>query len=93
MEIPSVAVCLICHHSVFDFSQHMNRYFLLIACLQLWALITPVNPLTTWGPLFLIFLVTSLKEGYDDLQRHNSDYAANQRPVWVVRRGKKMQAR
>jgi phospholipid-translocating ATPase len=29
----------------------MNKYFLIIACLQLISEITPVNPLTTWIPL------------------------------------------
>ena len=29
----------------------MNRYFLIIACLQLIPETTPVNPLTTWLPV------------------------------------------
>ena len=37
-----------------QFSQHLNRYFLIIACLQLFSAITPVNPVTTWGPLIMI---------------------------------------
>ena len=32
----------------------MNRYFLIIACLQLVKDITPVNPLTTWLPVSAI---------------------------------------
>ncbi|KAI4378481.1 hypothetical protein MLD38_015955 [Melastoma candidum] len=32
-----------------QFSRFMNQYFLLIACLQLWPLITPVNPASTWA--------------------------------------------
>jgi phospholipid-translocating ATPase len=72
-------------------SQHMNRYFLLIAFLQLWSEITPVNPLTTWVPLACIFLVTSIKEGMDDWRRHKADQLANNRPVWVIRMGKKIQ--
>ncbi len=31
-----------------QFSQNMNRYFLLIAVLQLFRAITPVDPITTW---------------------------------------------
>jgi phospholipid-translocating ATPase len=65
----------------------MNRYFLLIACLQLIKTITPVNPLTTWLPLLVIFAITSVKELVDDLGRRRSDAAANSRPYDVVRNG------
>lgn len=70
-----------------QFSRFMNQYFLLIACLQLWSLITPVNPATTWGPLILIFAVSASKEAWDDYNRYLSDEKANEREVWVVKRG------
>jgi phospholipid-translocating ATPase len=63
----------------------MNKYFLIIAVLQLWPLITPVNPLTTWGPLLFIFAVTSIKEAWDDLGRWKMDKEANQKRVWITR--------
>ncbi|KAK3024161.1 hypothetical protein RJ639_042845, partial [Escallonia herrerae] len=59
-----------------QFSRFMNQYFLLIACLQLWPLITPVNPATT-------------KEAWDDYNRYLSDKKANEKEVWVVRQGVK----
>ncbi|THG19346.1 hypothetical protein TEA_028599 [Camellia sinensis var. sinensis] len=59
----------------------MNQYFLLIACLQLWPLITPVNPASTWGPLILIFAVSATKEGWDDYNRYLSDKKANEKEV------------
>ncbi|GFZ05642.1 aminophospholipid ATPase 2 [Actinidia rufa] len=65
----------------------MNQYFLLIACLQLWPLITPVNPASTWGPLILIFAVSATKEGWDDYNRYLSDKKANEKEVWVVKQG------
>ena len=65
----------------------MNQYFLLIACLQLWSLITPVNPASTWGPLILIFAVSSSKEAWDDYNRHLSDKKANEKEIWIVRQG------
>lgn len=40
----------------------MNQYFLLIACLQLFPTISPVEPITTWGPLIFILAVTAVKE-------------------------------
>lgn len=65
----------------------MNQYFLLIACLQLWSLITPVNPASTWGPLIFIFAVSATKEAWDDYHRYLSDRKANEKEVWVVRQG------
>lgn len=67
----------------------MNQYFLLIACLQLWSLITPVNPASTWGPLIFIFAVSASKEAWDDYNRYLSDKKANEKEVWVVRHGVK----
>lgn len=68
-------------------SRFMNQYFLLIACLQLWSLITPVNPASTWGPLIFIFSVSATKEAWDDYNRYLSDKKANEKEVWIVRQG------
>ncbi|KAL1834610.1 hypothetical protein DCAR_0104820 [Daucus carota subsp. sativus] len=72
-----------------QFSRFMNQYFLLIACLQLWPLITPVNPASTWGPLLFIFAVSASKEAWDDYYRYLSDKKANEKQVWVVKKGVK----
>ncbi|CAI9112698.1 OLC1v1013175C1 [Oldenlandia corymbosa var. corymbosa] len=72
-----------------QFSRFMNQYFLLIACLQLWSLITPVNPASTWGPLIFIFAVSATKEAWDDYNRYLSDKKANEKEVWAVRHGVK----
>ncbi|KAL0908998.1 hypothetical protein M5K25_023517 [Dendrobium thyrsiflorum] len=74
-----------------QFSRFMNQYFLLIACLQLWPLITPVNPASTWGPLIFIFAVSATKEAWDDYNRYLSDKKANERKVWVVKEGTRIQ--
>lgn len=70
-----------------QFSRFMNVYFLLIACLQLNATLTPVNPLTTWIPLLVIFSVSAAKELYDDVQRAKRDGEVNRRPCQVARGG------
>lgn len=44
-----------------QFRRPLNLYFLLIACLQLWPEITPVNPLTTWGPLLFVLTLTAVR--------------------------------
>jgi phospholipid-translocating ATPase len=74
-----------------QFGRFMNKYFLLIACLQLWPLITPVNPASTWGPLIFIFAVSASKEAWDDYGRYCLDKQANERSVWVVKQGVKTQ--
>ncbi|ORX88939.1 phospholipid-translocating P-type ATPase [Basidiobolus meristosporus CBS 931.73] len=70
-----------------QFSRFMNLYFLLIACLQLNPSLTPVNPLTTWTPLIMIFSISALKEGVDDYQRFKSDQEFNERLYTVYRTG------
>ncbi|CAM6082124.1 unnamed protein product [Calypogeia fissa] len=70
-----------------QFSRFMNKYFLLIACLQLWPLITPVSPVSTWGPLIFIFAVSASKEAWDDYSRYILDKKANERSVWVAKTG------
>ncbi|CAI0385422.1 unnamed protein product [Linum tenue] len=76
-----------------QFSRFMNQYFLLIACLQLWSLITPVNPASTWGPLIFIFAVSASKEAWDDYNRFLSDKKANEKEVWIVKHGLKKPSR
>lgn len=66
---------------------HMNRYFLMIAFLQLIPTITPVPPMTTWLPLGVVFAITAVKEGIDDLRRQKHDQVANQRLYKVVTSG------
>jgi hypothetical protein len=68
-----------------QFSLNMNRYFLLIAVLQLNRTITPVSPVTTWAPLLILFGISAVKEASDDLWRHRADRRANERPVRVLR--------
>ncbi|ORY03000.1 phospholipid-translocating P-type ATPase [Basidiobolus meristosporus CBS 931.73] len=70
-----------------QFSRFMNLYFLLIACLQLNASLTPVNPLTTWTPLIMIFSISALKEGLDDYRRYKSDDEFNKRLYTVYKNG------
>lgn len=98
--LPSALSLCMCRYTLLTFvplnlfsqvSQNMNRYFVLIACLQLWQQITPVAPITTWGPLAIIFAISAIKEGYDDLRRYKADRAANERRVSVLRDGRKQQ--
>ncbi|KNC48500.1 aminophospholipid ATPase [Thecamonas trahens ATCC 50062] len=67
-----------------QFSRFMNVYFLLIATLQLNPTLAPVNPLTTWIPLILIFTASAVREAFDDIERARRDAAVNARPVLVA---------
>ncbi len=69
----------------------MNQYFLLIGLMQLIPSATPVDPITTLGPLLFIFTVSALKEAVDDFGRWKADKVANERLVTVLRHGGKQQ--
>lgn len=72
---------------VTQFQTPMNAYFLLIAFLQLWRAITPVNPVTTWAPLLFVLTVTAVREGLDDWKRREADARANSRSYDIYRNG------
>lgn len=63
----------------------MNMYFFIIAILQLWSAVTPVNPITTWAPIVIIFAVAFVREGYDDIQQHKHDKVTNERLYNIIR--------
>ena len=65
----------------------MNLYFILIGCLQLWNDVAPVNPLTTWIPIIVIFAIAFVREGIDDYHKHQQDNEVNNRKVRVIREG------
>ncbi len=66
-----------------------NFYFLIVATMQLWKAVTPVNPVTTWFPLIFVTTVTAIKELTDDLRRWWSDHKANSRRYTVYRDGRR----
>lgn len=68
--------------------RNTNRYFLFIAILQLDPGLTPTHPLTTWGPLGVIFGFTALRELADDRARYLMDREANRRQYAVARDGR-----
>jgi len=66
----------------------MNSYFILIGILQLWDAVSPVNPLTTWAPICLIFMVAFIREGIDDYIQHKQDEEINGRIFKIIREKK-----
>ena len=65
--------------SLFEqFRRIANIYFLVISILMIIGTYTTLftSPLTPWStliPLFLVLLVTMVKDGVEDLKRHRSD--------------------
>ncbi len=73
-----------------QFRRLANIYFLLVSTLMLigtyapWIFRSPLEPMSTISTLFMVLLVTSCKEGYDDLQRWEFDNVENIKPVTVI---------
>jgi phospholipid-transporting ATPase len=73
-----------------QFRRIANVYFLVISVLMmigtyatsLWS--TPLSPYSTVSTLVFVLLVTSIKEGYEDLQRAKSDSYENLKNVIVI---------
>lgn len=60
-----------------QFSRYLNRYFLLIAVLQLIPGLSPTSALATWLPLLFILTVAAVRDGFDDFQVWKRDRAFN----------------
>jgi len=64
-----------------------NFYFICLLILQLMPVISSLTWVTTAVPLLGVFLVTAVKYGYDDIQRHRTDKQVNNRKSQVLRKG------
>ena len=73
-----------------QFRRVANAYFLGISVLMIlgsyatYLFISPLDPFSTIATLIVILLITSCKEGYEDLLRRKSDKFENNREVTVV---------
>ena len=73
-----------------QFRRIANVYFLVISILMLigtyatYLFISPLDPYSTVFTLVFVLMVTSLKEGSEDLSRYRSDKSDNQRKVTIV---------
>ena len=75
---------------MFDqFRRVANIYFLVISGLMMIGtyytemFVSPLDPYSTLATLVFVLMVTSLKEGYEDIQRSRADKAENVREVIV----------
>ena len=64
-----------------------NIYFLIISALQVGTNLSPTNPYTTITPLTVVFIISMVKQGMEDLKRHQADARMNAREAVVLRDG------
>jgi phospholipid-translocating P-type ATPase (flippase) len=60
-----------------QFKRYANIYFLLIAIIQCFPAISPINPVSSIAPLIFVISLSMLREGFEDLARHRSDLELN----------------
>lgn len=65
----------------------MGRFFLAIAVIQFVPIFRTIAPAVAILPLVFIVVVTALKDGYEDFNRHQADSRVNQSTVWVLAGG------
>ena len=70
-----------------QFSKYANLFFLFTAIIQQVPNVSPTNRYTTIGPLAVVLLVSAIKEGVEDVKRHNSDKDLNRSKAEVLQGG------
>ncbi|KAG6810123.1 hypothetical protein H0H92_013221 [Tricholoma furcatifolium] len=70
-----------------QFRRIANMFFLVIAIIQFFQIFETTSPVVAVLPLVVIILVTALKDGYEDVKRHQSDKRINHSTVKVLAGG------
>lgn len=60
-----------------QFKRYANIYFLMMAIIQCFPSISPINPVSSIAPLVFVISLSILREGFEDLSRHKSDLQLN----------------
>ncbi|GAA5888077.1 hypothetical protein JCM6882_000274 [Rhodosporidiobolus microsporus] len=68
-----------------QFRRVANIFFLVLVILQFFPRFTTVNPGLSALPLIVVLFITAVKDGYEDLKRHQSDRAINNIKVLSLR--------
>ncbi|WKS78862.1 P-type ATPase [Cryptosporidium sp. 43IA8] len=70
-----------------QFCRPVNFYFLVISLLQIFPSISSTNGIPTLAlPLVFVLFVGAVKDGWEDLNRHQNDRIENEREVIVIKR-------
>lgn len=70
-----------------QFRRIANIFFLAIAILQFFSIFSTVSPGLVILPLLIVLTITALKDGYEDIKRHQSDRSVNYSQVRVLAGG------
>ncbi|KAI0647599.1 phospholipid-translocating P-type ATPase [Trametes meyenii] len=70
-----------------QFRRIANIFFLAIAILQFFSIFSTVSPGLVILPLIIVLAITALKDGYEDIKRHQSDRSVNYSQVRVLKGG------
>ncbi|RPD56361.1 phospholipid-translocating P-type ATPase [Lentinus tigrinus ALCF2SS1-7] len=70
-----------------QFRRIANIFFLAIAILQFFSIFSTVSPGLVILPLLIVLFITALKDGYEDIKRHQSDRSVNYSQVRVLAGG------
>lgn len=70
-----------------QFRRIANIFFLGIAILQFFSIFSTVSPGLVILPLLIVLSITGLKDGYEDIKRHQSDRSVNHSIVRVLSGG------
>ncbi|PPQ72461.1 hypothetical protein CVT26_003714 [Gymnopilus dilepis] len=70
-----------------QFRRIANIFFLVIAILQFNNKFSTISPGLVILPLLIVLGITAIKDGYEDIKRHESDRRVNNTPVRVLRGG------
>eukprot|EP00736_Rhodelphis_marinus_P014500 Rmarinus@m.24618 len=66
-----------------QFHRIANVYFLIISLLQVTTDLSPTSKWSTASTLAFVLVVNMIKEGYEDMKRHRSDWQLNRRTVHI----------
>ncbi|PWN23389.1 phospholipid-translocating P-type ATPase [Microstroma glucosiphilum] len=67
-----------------QFRRVANMFFLLLVILQFFPEFSTINPVVAMLPLLAVLALSALKDGYEDIKRHQSDRALNRQKVRVM---------
>lgn len=85
-EVVSLPVALAIVFRVHNYVSDLihNSFFLLIAVLQFFGVFNTISPGLVILPLLIVVGITAVKDGYEDVKRHQSDRRVNHTSVMVL---------
>lgn len=67
-----------------QFRRVANIFFLVLVILQFFPQFTTISPGVAMLPLLIVLFITMVKDGYEDVKRHQSDHAVNNQRTHIL---------